>query len=110
MKGCAAVRDRLDRDFIVNARTDVVATMGLDEAIRRCNMYIEAGADLAFIDGIKTRADVEREGTPRKQVPRRPHDRRLAVDCVSGSEDARHAGGRRSPCVSRQEKGGQRWG
>ncbi|MCL5734211.1 MAG: isocitrate lyase/phosphoenolpyruvate mutase family protein, partial [Actinobacteria bacterium] len=41
-------------------RTDVFSVAGLDEAIRRCNAYLEAGADLAFIDGIKTRADVER--------------------------------------------------
>lgn len=58
VKACADVRDRLDKDFIINARTDVFAVMGLDEAIRRCNMYLEAGADLAFIDGIKTKADV----------------------------------------------------
>ncbi len=60
VKACAAVRDRLDPDFIINARTDVFAALGLDEAIRRCNLYLEAGADLAFIDGIRTRADVER--------------------------------------------------
>jgi 2,3-dimethylmalate lyase len=60
VKACAVVRDRLDPDFIVNARTDSFSVMGLDEAIRRCNLYLEAGADLAFIDGIKTRADVER--------------------------------------------------
>jgi 2-methylisocitrate lyase-like PEP mutase family enzyme len=60
VKGCAAIRDQLDSDFLINARTDVFSVMGLDEAIRRCNMYIEAGADLAFIDGIKTRADIER--------------------------------------------------
>jgi methylisocitrate lyase len=60
VKACAAVRDQLDRDFIVNARTDVFAVAGLDEAIRRCNVYLEAGADLAFIDGIKSRADIEK--------------------------------------------------
>jgi methylisocitrate lyase len=60
VRACADVRDKLDKDFIINARTDVFAAMGLDEAIRRCNLYLEAGADLAFIDGIKTRADVER--------------------------------------------------
>ncbi len=60
VRACAAVRDRLDPDFIVNARTDSFAPLGLDEAIRRCNLYLAAGADLAFIDGIKTRADVER--------------------------------------------------
>jgi 2-methylisocitrate lyase-like PEP mutase family enzyme len=60
VRACAAVRDRLDPDFIINARTDVFASLGPDEAIRRCNLYLEAGADLAFIDGIKTRADVAR--------------------------------------------------
>ncbi len=59
VRACAAVRDRLDADFIINARTDVFAAQGLAEAIRRCNLYLEAGADLAFIDGIKTRTDVE---------------------------------------------------
>ncbi len=60
VKACADVRSRLDKDFIINARTDAFAVHGLDEAVRRCNLYLEAGADLAFIDGIKTRADIER--------------------------------------------------
>jgi methylisocitrate lyase len=60
IRACAAVRDRMDKDFIINARTDVFAAEGLDEAVRRCNMYLESGADLAFIDGIKTRADIEK--------------------------------------------------
>jgi 2-methylisocitrate lyase-like PEP mutase family enzyme len=60
IRSCAEVRDRLDEDFIINARTDVFAVSGLDEAVRRCNDYLEAGADLAFIDGIKTKADIQR--------------------------------------------------
>jgi methylisocitrate lyase len=60
IKACARVRDSLDKDFIINARTDAFAVYGLDEAIRRCQLYLEAGADLVFIDGIKTRADIER--------------------------------------------------
>ncbi len=60
VRACARVRDELDKDFVINARTDVFAIGGLDEAIARCNMYLAAGADLAFIDGIETRADVER--------------------------------------------------
>lgn len=60
VRACADVRDRLDADFIINARTDAAGPLGLDEAIRRCNLYIDAGADLGFIDGIRTRADVER--------------------------------------------------
>ncbi len=60
VRACARVRDRLDPDFVINARTDAYAVHGLDEAIRRCNLYLEAGADLAFIDGIRTRDDVAR--------------------------------------------------
>ena len=60
IRACAAARDRMDKDFIINARTDVFAGMGLPEAIKRCNIYLEAGADLAFIDGIKSRADIEK--------------------------------------------------
>jgi methylisocitrate lyase len=60
VRACADVRDRLDRDFILNARTDAFAPLGLEEAIRRCNLYLAAGADLAFIDGIRTRADIQR--------------------------------------------------
>ena len=59
VRACAMVRDGLDKDFIINARTDVFAGMGLTEAVRRCNLYLEAGADLAFIDGIKSRSDIE---------------------------------------------------
>jgi methylisocitrate lyase len=60
IRACADVRDRLDTDFVLNARTDAFAPLGLDEAIGRCNLYLEAGADLAFIDGIRTRADIQR--------------------------------------------------
>jgi methylisocitrate lyase len=60
IRACADVRQRLDPDFIINARTDVFAAQGLEEAVHRCNRYLEAGADLAFIDGIKTRTDIQR--------------------------------------------------
>lgn len=60
VRACATVRARMDPDFIINARTDAYASYGLDEAIRRCNLYLEAGADLVFIDGIRTRADIEK--------------------------------------------------
>jgi methylisocitrate lyase len=59
VRACADVRAALNRDFVINARTDAYALAGLDEAIRRCNLYLQAGADLAFIDGIRTRAEIE---------------------------------------------------
>jgi len=60
VRAMADVRARSGRDIVINARTDSYAVLGLDEAIRRANLYLEAGADMAFIDGIGTRADIER--------------------------------------------------
>jgi methylisocitrate lyase len=60
VRACSDVRNRLDTDFIINARTDAFAVHGLEEAIRRCNLYLECGADLAFIDGIRTKTDIQR--------------------------------------------------
>jgi len=53
------VRGRLG-DIVINARTDAYAVHGLHEAIFRANLYLDAGADMVFIDGIGTRADIER--------------------------------------------------
>jgi methylisocitrate lyase len=60
IRACADARDGLDKDFIINARTDCFAIYGLDEAIRRCNLYLKSGADLVFIDGIKTKDDIRK--------------------------------------------------
>src|SRR5215471_1209303 len=38
IRACAEVRNKLDEDFIINARTDAFSVHGLDEAIRRCNL------------------------------------------------------------------------
>jgi 2-methylisocitrate lyase-like PEP mutase family enzyme len=58
VKACAKTRDALDPDFVINARTDAFAVCGLDEAIRRGNLYLQAGADLVFIDAIAKRPDI----------------------------------------------------
>ncbi len=47
-------------DILINARTDAYAVHGLHEAVFRCNLYLDAGADMAFIDGIRTRTDIQR--------------------------------------------------
>jgi len=60
VRAMARVREQLGADLVINARTDACAVYGLAEAIRRANLYIESGADMAFIDGIRTRADIER--------------------------------------------------
>ena len=42
----AALDAREDRDFVVIARTDAAATLGVEEALRRGKAYREAGADV----------------------------------------------------------------
>lgn len=46
----AAVDARRDRDLFIVARTDARQVAGLDEAIRRCRLYKQAGADALFIE------------------------------------------------------------
>lgn len=50
----AAVDARMDQDFMIMARTDALAPLGIDEAIERANLYREAGADLIFVEAPKT--------------------------------------------------------
>jgi 2-methylisocitrate lyase-like PEP mutase family enzyme len=54
----AACAARLDKDFIIKSRTDALATHGLNEAIRRLNLYAEAGADLLFADALLSEHDI----------------------------------------------------
>jgi len=47
-----AARKEIDPDFVIIARTDARGAVGggLDEAITRANAYIQAGADVAFVE------------------------------------------------------------
>ena len=54
----AASEARRDPSFVVKARTDALAIHGLDEAIRRLNLYAEAGADILFADALLTAEDI----------------------------------------------------
>ncbi len=54
----AAADAKRDPDFIIKARTDSTATHGVREAIRRLNLFAEAGADLLFADALLTREDI----------------------------------------------------
>ncbi len=46
----AAVSAREDDDFQIIARTDARECIGMDEAVRRANAYVEAGADCIFLE------------------------------------------------------------
>lgn len=58
----AAVDARGSEPFLVVARTDALATDGLDEALRRARLYKEAGADILFVEGPRTREELGRIG------------------------------------------------
>lgn len=47
---------------ILIARTDAYHTLGLEEAISRCNDAIDAGASVSFIEGCGSLADIEYAG------------------------------------------------
>lgn len=46
----AALDARQDPDFIIMARTDAIAVNGIDDAIKRANLYKDAGVDLIFVE------------------------------------------------------------
>ena len=43
-------RGRERQDFLVIARTDARTSLGLDEAMRRGEVYAKAGADIVFVE------------------------------------------------------------
>ena len=58
----AAVDARGDRDFFIVARTDALAAVDLDEAIRRVQAAREAGADASFVEAPTSLDDLETIG------------------------------------------------
>lgn len=59
-KIAAAADARIDKDFVINARTDTLATHGIDEVIRRGNAYLAAGATMIFIDGMDSEDNLKK--------------------------------------------------
>jgi len=55
----AACDARRDPNLVIIARTDALAVNGWDDVERRARAYREAGADLIFVDGIKTLDDLK---------------------------------------------------
>jgi 2-methylisocitrate lyase-like PEP mutase family enzyme len=54
-----AVRDALhDPDFVVIARTDALAVEGFDAALDRGSAYLEAGADMIFVEAPTSEAEI----------------------------------------------------
>ena len=60
----AAVDARLDEDLLIIARTDARAVEGLDAALDRVSAYLDAGADLGFVEAPQSHEELQ-------EIPRR---------------------------------------
>ena len=57
-----AVETRSDPNFLIIARTDARTTLGLDEALRRAEMYAKAGADILFVESPESVEEMQQIG------------------------------------------------
>jgi 2-methylisocitrate lyase-like PEP mutase family enzyme len=57
-----AAEARRDPNMLIVARTDARTTLGLEEAIRRGQIYAEAGADVIFIESPESEAEMQAIG------------------------------------------------
>jgi methylisocitrate lyase len=48
----AAVDARVDKSFVILARTDALASEGLERALERAKAYVDAGADMIFAEAV----------------------------------------------------------
>lgn len=56
----SAVDGRTDDEFVIVARTDALAVEGLEAAIERASLYVEAGADVIFAEAVSTLEEYKR--------------------------------------------------
>lgn len=66
----AALDARTDPDFVIIARCDAYAVTGWEDTVQRCRAYVDAGADMVFVDGIKTVDDLNNYANDLEDVPR----------------------------------------
>jgi 2-methylisocitrate lyase-like PEP mutase family enzyme len=72
----AAVDARTDPDLAIMARTDAIAVNGFEDAIERAAAYIEAGADITFVEAPCSEDQM-------RDIPKRLHVPQL-VNIVAG--------------------------
>jgi 2-methylisocitrate lyase-like PEP mutase family enzyme len=54
IRAASNMRSQLGRDIVIIARTDALASHGYNEALKRVKAAIEAGADVAFLEGVRS--------------------------------------------------------
>jgi 2-methylisocitrate lyase-like PEP mutase family enzyme len=60
---------RSSADFLVIARTDARTSLGLDEALRRAELYLKSGADVLFVESPETPEEMRKICETFKGVP-----------------------------------------
>lgn len=65
-----AVGSRKDDDFMIMARTDARTEHGLDEALRRSEAYIKAGADILFLESPESVEEMQQINDTFPEVPK----------------------------------------
>ena len=60
IKAAVDARKYGDNDILIMARTDAIATHGLDEAIKRMQNFSEIGVDILFIEAVKSKEDMKK--------------------------------------------------
>ena len=83
-----AALDARKGDALIMARTDAIAVEGFDAALDRAEMYLEAGADILFVEAPKSRAEMD------QIVTRFAHRVPLLANMVEGGK---------TPLLSRDE-------
>ena len=66
----AALDARKDKDFVIIARCDALAVNGWEDTKQRCRAYRDAGADLIFVDGIRTEEELDAYANDLADLPR----------------------------------------
>jgi 2-methylisocitrate lyase-like PEP mutase family enzyme len=66
----AALEARTDPDFVIIARCDAYAVTGWEDTVKRCRTYVDAGADMVFVDGVKTADDLHSYAKDLEDLPR----------------------------------------
>ena len=78
-KIAAVVEARADEALVIVARTDARSAEGIDAAIARGHAYVEAGADVLFVEAPRTVDELEQVGRELAGVP-------LVVNVVEGGK------------------------
>ena len=65
----AVCAERMNPATIISARTDARTVNGLDDALKRAELFLEAGADWIFIEALETVEEIEQVGKIFADVP-----------------------------------------